>query len=141
MPHVSGKKLSEEMMERLLVQLTAVFNAAGNKKALPSLVDEFFTKTEKMMLAKRLAAILMLDREIPQHVITEKLSMSPSTIARLSLGIEIGKYKQILKIAGKDRETIFHILTKFVLDELPAPIGRGKWKRIPSMYKDSRTYL
>ena len=139
MPHVSKKKLESEIFERLFIQLSEVFKIAGKRKTLSYFTDELFTQTEKIMFAKRLAAVLLLDREIPQHTISEKLNMSPSTIARLSLNVEIGKYKYILKIAGKNREDMFNILYNFILEKMPAPIGRGRWKRI-SMYRSSPEY-
>lgn len=138
MPHVSKRKLEEQVLESLLAQFSGIFKLAGRKNTLNHFTDELFTKTEKIMFAKRLAAILLLNRGMPQHLISEKLNMSPSTISRLSLYIEIREYNNILKIAGQHQETVSSIL-EVILDNLPQPIGRSR-RRYGSMYRSSPSF-
>ena len=125
MSHVSKRKLEKEVSKRLWSQLLETFKDAGKRDATKTIIKELFTYTEKTMFAKRLAIILLLDKGIPQHVIAEQLNVSPSTIAKMSLDIENGKYKEILKISGKIG--ILDILEKIILMGMPPRTGRGRW--------------
>ncbi len=132
MPHVSSKKLKKEIFNKLFKKLISTFGDAHRKGDFAQFAQEIFTKTEKVMLAKRLAIILLLKKEIPQHRIVEMLNVSPSTVAKMSLSIEIGKYDSIFKIAErKDIELIG--LIEFLLTAggtLRPRAGRGRWKKI-----------
>lgn len=125
MTHVSKKKLDKTISKKLWNQLLRTFKNAGRMSAADVIVKELFTYTENTMFAKRLAIILLLDRGIPQHVITEELNVSPSTVVRMSLNIEIGKYNQILRIAGK--QNLLDILERIILMGMPPRVGRGRW--------------
>ena len=131
MPHVSSKKLDPYFSEELFKDLLLVFGNAQNKKSLPQVLNELFTETEKIMFAKRLAIILMLSSGTPQHRVADILKMSPTTIAKTSLGIEIGKYKYILKISNKEKadleKIVWSILTVGGL--LPPKVGRRYWTK------------
>jgi len=130
MPHVSSKKLNSRLLEKLSGKLLAVFERAHNKQSLSLVLGELFTPTEKIMLAKRLAIILLLANNIPQHRIVELLKVSPSTVARTSLGIEIGKYENILKVSRKEKmdleKLVWNILT---VGGIMPPKIRGKYWR------------
>jgi Trp operon repressor len=125
MVHISKNKLDQEVSKELWRQLLQTFKNAGQISAGDVMVKELFTYTENTMFAKRLAIILLLDRGMPQHVISEELHVSPSTVARMSTNIERGKYKKILKIAGKKK--FLDILEKIILMGMPPRTGRGRW--------------
>src|SRR6186997_315053 len=103
MPHISSKKLDEKLLENLFGKLIIVFEQAQSKKYLKEVLRELFTETEKVMFAKRIAIVLMLTSSTPQHKIVDILGVSPTTVAKMSLEIEIGKYKTILKISKEER--------------------------------------
>jgi Trp operon repressor len=136
MPHVSSKKLNSQFSGKLFDKLLAVLGQAQDKKYLSIVIDELFTPTEKTMLAKRLAIILMLANSVPQHRVVEILKVSPSTVAKTSLGIEIGKYETTLKVSKKEKLDI----EKLVWDILTAggimpPKIRGKyWRKYSKKY-------
>jgi len=125
MPHVSSKKLDKTVSKRLWNQLTSTLKDAGKRSAIDGISNELFTYTEKIMFAKRLAIILLLDKGLPQHVISDELKVSTSTVTRISLGIDTGKYKTIFKVSGK--EGILDILEKVILMGMPPRVGRGRW--------------
>lgn len=132
MPHISKKKLNKETITRLNKKLMATFEDAHGKNGLSKIFRELFTYTEKIMLAKRLAIILLLHKEIPQHRIVDMLLVSPSTVAKMSLNLETGKYNSIIKIV-KQRKTGLLDLIEFLLSGgglMPPIVGRGRWKRI-----------
>ncbi|PIQ66281.1 MAG: hypothetical protein COV96_02600 [Candidatus Zambryskibacteria bacterium CG11_big_fil_rev_8_21_14_0_20_42_18] len=125
MPHISSRKLDKVVSKKLWSQLLKTFKDAGKRSATNAIVSELLTYTEKIMLAKRLAIILLLDRGIPQHVISKELNVSISTVTRMSLNVEIGKYNEILKISGK--KGILDVLEKIILMGMPPRVGRGRW--------------
>lgn len=131
MPHISNKKLSSKLTEKLFSKLITVLGKAQNQQSLSLITNELFTPTEKIMLAKRLAIVLMLANNIPQHRITEILQVSPTTVAKASLMIEIGKYNAILKISKKEKQDIeklvWNILT--VGGIMPPKVGRKYWRK------------
>ena len=131
MPHVSSKKLSPRLLEKLFVKLLAILGRAQDKNTLSLVTNELFTSTEKIMLAKRIAIILLLANHLPQHRIANVLKVSPSTIAKTSLGIEIGKYKYILKVSKKEKidleKLIWNILT--VGGIMPPKIRGTYWRK------------
>lgn len=125
MPHVSSRKLNKAISKKLWNQLLKIFKDAGRKSATNAIVSELLTHTEKIMFAKRLAIILLLDKGIPQHVISNKLNVSVSTVTRMSLNVEIDKYNEILKISSK--KGILDVLEKIILMGMPPRVGRGRW--------------
>ena len=131
MAHVSKKRLKRKTFKRISEELLMVFNLAQNKEELVPLFNELITKTEKIMLAKRLAIILMLSKEIPQHRIVKALKVSPSTVAKMSLHLEIGKYQSVLKLSSKQGFNIIEFL-EFMLSGagMMPKHGRGRWKKI-----------
>jgi len=132
MPHISKKKLNQDILDGISAQLTRVFKLSFNKESTELFVGEFFTDTEKLMLAKRLSAILLLGKGMPQDLICEKLKMSPSTISKISLNLKWGKYDSILNIADKDQNKVLNALVDILIENLPRPFGRsrGGWGSI-----------
>ena len=135
MPHISSKKLNSQLLKKLFGKLLTVLRQAQNKKYLSLVVNELFTSTEKIMLAKRLAIILMLANSTPQHKIVDILKVSPTTVAKTSLGIEIGKYEAILKISKQEKldmeKLVWNILT--VGGIMPPKVGRKYWRKYTKM--------
>ena len=131
MPHVSGKELDPILLERLFGKLLEILGQAQNRRNLSLVANELFTATEKVMLAKRIAIVLMLASNTPQHRVVYILKVSPTTVAKISLGIEIGKYKNILKISQKEKtdieKLVWNILT--VGGIMPPKIGKKYWTK------------
>ena len=84
------------------------------------------------MLGKRLAIIIFLYQEIPQHRIADALYVSSSTVARMSLNMEIGKYDSILELFTTKKSDLIDLIEFFLTagGRMPYRAGRGRWKRI-----------
>ncbi len=93
MPHISKRELTKENLENLYTELLKVLEKSKRNKKVS---NEFFTKTERIMFAKRLAVIMMLSRGISVYSIADSLAMSPSTVSLMALKFEEGKYKNII---------------------------------------------
>ncbi len=138
MPHISKRKLGARHLASLYEELVRSFERSFSETATKSVFQEFFTHTERIMFAKRLAVIAMLSRDISTYAIAEALGMSPSTINRMSVRYENDKYNQIIKKAlGKKDiwEIIDSLLTVGGL--MPPRTGRTRWRNFnQAVYKD-----
>jgi Trp operon repressor len=131
MPHISSKKLNKKVYKSLATKLLRIFEKAEKNKVMGKFLQELLTRTEKIMLAKRLAIIFMLSAELPQEKIASVLKVSPTTISKASLKIEIGKYDTIIKISRKEKfdleKLVWSILTIWGL--MPPKVGRKYWRK------------
>ena len=96
MPHISKRKLSKGHFNKLVLELLKSLERSFKKGETKPVFYEFFTYTERAMFAKRLAVIAMLSKRVSSYAIAETLHMSPSTIDRMSLKYERGKYEAII---------------------------------------------
>jgi len=128
MPHISSKKLKKEHLQKLYSEFSVALEKSAKKSWVKLFLNDFLTRTEKIMLAKRFAVIYLISKDVPSSYIAEALCMSPATIARMSLKYETGKYSSLLKTIKKEDENIWGILEKILRAGLPPIAGRGRWK-------------
>ncbi len=126
MPHISSKKLKKENLQKLYNEFSAALEKTSRKSEAKFFLNDLLTRTEKIMLAKRFAVIYLLSKDVPQSYISDALFMSPTTVSKMSLKHEIGKYSSLLR-AIKDKD-IWEILEKILRAGLPPRAGRGRWK-------------
>ncbi|OGJ04099.1 hypothetical protein A3G06_00050 [Candidatus Nomurabacteria bacterium RIFCSPLOWO2_12_FULL_46_14] len=131
MPHLSKRKLNLEHLRELERELVHSLERSFLKTKTRFVFNEFFTKTERIMFAKRLAVIAMLQKGISSYMIAEALFMSPSTTERMLLAYEQDKYQNIIKEAlGK--KDIWNIIESILNmgGILPPRYGGGRWRTI-----------
>ena len=131
MPHVSQRYLKKDSFKILMRQFVNALEEADDRARVAPMLRELFTKTEKVMFAKRIALIYLLSKDVPFEKIEELLHLSPVTISKFSLRMELGKYKQTAAIVNR-RGKFADILGKILEAGLP-PRGRGRWKKIYRM--------
>ena len=128
MPHISSKKLKKEYLQKLYNEFSLALEKSARKSWVKIFLNDFLTRTEKIMLAKRFAVIYLLSKDVPTSYIAEALYMSPATISRMSLKYDIGKYSSLLKAIKDENKDIWKILEKILRAGLPPIAGRGRWK-------------
>lgn len=128
MPHISSKKLKKEHLQKLYNEFSVALEKSAKKSWAKIFLNDFLTRTEKIMLAKRFAVIYLLSKDVPASYIAESLCMSPATIFRMSLKYDIGKYSSLLKAIKDENKEIWKILEKILKAGLPPRVGRGRWK-------------
>lgn len=128
MPHISSKKLEKEYLQKLYNEFSTALEKSAKKSRGKFFLNDFLTRTEKIMLAKRFAVIYLLSKDVPVTYIAEALCMSPATIFRMSLKYDIGKYSSLLKSIKNENKDIWKILEKILKAGLPPRAGRGRWK-------------
>lgn len=131
MPHVSKKELDKKTFEKLFTKLVKILQKAQSKNKFSYVLDELLTDTEKIMLAKRLAIILLLFAKFPQHRISDTLFVSPSTVARMSLNVEIGKYDAIKNISEQEKTDLERIIWLLLTAGgiMPPRVGGRYWRK------------
>lgn len=90
MTKISRLPLRKDVWDRVLDLFVSTLADQKDKKKLANFFDDFFSPTEKIMFAKRLAAAVLLAKEHNYQIIHEILRISPPTIAKLSLKIKYG---------------------------------------------------
>lgn len=128
MPHVSYRELKKENLQKLYGEFSAALERSAQKSWAKLFLNDFLTKTEKIMLAKRFAVIFLLSNNVPPSYIANSLKMSYSTIFRMSNKHNIGRYSRLLKAVKKENKNIWDILEKIIKAGLPPRAGRGRWK-------------
>jgi len=99
-------------------------------------LNDVLTSTERLMIAKRLATIVMLCREYSGYKIHTVLKVSPSTVARLKTRLEEGAFPYLAKLFRGPQQTrhekeagdFWDALYAFILMGMPPRCGRGRWK-------------
>jgi len=80
MPKISKNKLDKIAYDFISNNLVATLTNLGDKKDITSLMDSLFTQTERLMLAKRLAIAVLLERGLSYSKISKLLKVSSVTI-------------------------------------------------------------
>lgn len=117
MPHVSRRKLEPKVEKELNALLEYTLGHLQSQEA-EKLLEALLSKTERLMLGKRVAAILLLDEEVPESQIAEMIKLTPETISKLALLLETPK-GQGFKVAIEKIKTLQKIrLFKKILWEV-----------------------
>ncbi len=92
MPHISKHAVAEKVVREIEDRIIAVLSDTGSKTRT-KIFKEILTKTERLMIAKRLAMIYLAQKGTATHTISETLKVSPSTVARFENRLEQNHFK------------------------------------------------
>jgi uncharacterized protein YerC len=126
MVKISRSPLRSDLWERIFDLFVGTLADLTDKHKLSAFIEEFYSPTEKIMLAKRLALMVLIAKGHDYKSIRIILRISPSTIAKMSLKIKYeGKglkpviedifKKQSSQIIWKEIQSIFDNPTKATL--------------------------
>lgn len=82
MSQVSRKKLSEKVRIDLVEKLILVFSAIHSKEEMQTFFSALLTDTEKTMLAKRLAMVILISEAESDTDIANALNVTRITVAK-----------------------------------------------------------
>ena len=128
MPHLSKKEINSKKQSKIDEAFIKVFMKV--KKIDQELfLIEFLTETEKKMLTKRLALIIMLVRGFSYKQIEQTLCMSKSTIFEYQNKLSKGEFSVIEKLLNKKIKDgdIWETTILGLWGILPS-YGRNRWK-------------
>ncbi len=131
MPHLSSIELDKKLSDKLFNDLLDILNRSRKIELMSGVINELLTETEKLMLAKRIAIVLLLNANTPQSSIADILKVSTSTIAKTSLKMEQGRYRFILNTSKKDKDDFERIIYDIMtVGGLMRPkVGRKYWSK------------
>lgn len=137
MTNISKKKLKKEISEKITKQFVGVLADLDKFYKTSSFVFEFFTRSERVMFAKRLATILLVLKDFSPSAICEILLVSPSTVNKILRTIDRGGYKNIRRYFNdkKNRKSISSQLEIIIRAGMP-PMGRGRWTRVNKLLSE-----
>lgn len=101
MPHVSRNKLNPQVEDDLTDTLDLILSKLTQKESVKDFLLALLTPTERIMLAKRLAIIILLKENVPHSQIAQTLHVTRITVSRMEL---------FLEARGKGYEAAFEIL-------------------------------
>ena len=109
MTNISKIPLDQEQEQKLFEQLGTLFHNKGaslNNQILAELLGD----EEKVMIAKRLAIIVLLYRKQSLYFIAQTLHVSPATVSRVATLMTVGRYKNICNEFSSRTTKVLNIL-------------------------------
>lgn len=133
MPHVSKYRLDKKQEEKLFLALVDNLAFQRSKRGQLALYKEVLTRTEQLMLAKRLALISMLGEGISFEEIQRTLKVSSSTVTRFWLAMQQGRFKETVRVVRKPdvSQKILNLLGSMLV---PRPRHAPRWKWMDELY-------
>jgi uncharacterized protein YerC len=142
MVHVSKKKVEEDIMLAMSDQLLSRVTRANTKKESAALVRELLGSEERILIAKRIMVIVMLEYGYGSRSIADTLKVSTSTINRLKIDRLNGRFERLIQLIRDEknplvRESLLDELKELFLSSLTVSSKR-RWKFINKLLKNSR---
>jgi len=100
MVNVSKKKLDSEQLKTLFSQLNGIVSSLTENQA-DAFLTELLGPEERIMLAKRLAAIIMMYEGYSLYRIADSLKLSSSTVHTLSERYHRGDFRTLHSLMKK----------------------------------------
>lgn len=88
MPHVSKIKLDKKTEVKIIKTLEFVLAKINHEEEMKGFILSLMTPTERIMLAKRLAIIILLREGLPEYRIANTLHVTRITVSRMQLFLE-----------------------------------------------------
>jgi len=133
MVRISRFKLREEVLEKLFDLFFEVVGKKGNREEFREVIVDLLSPVERIMLAKRIAIIYLLLKEIDYYSICKVLKVSPSTVAKFSLLMEKsqGVVPTFKKIVTKEKvgEFLEEVFNALFPPGVPGINWKAAWER------------
>lgn len=88
MPQVSRNRLSKNAENEVIANLNITLSSIQKSGDMVSFLDSLLTPTEKVMIGKRLAMIVLIEQGLHDSQITDLLHVTQATIAKMRLFYE-----------------------------------------------------
>ena len=127
MPHVSRKKLKKKIFVRIGNQLAGAVAKSISPQQVSWFVDKLLTPTERVMLAKRLAVTMMLERGYSIQAIRRSIKVTSQTILRLKHKMKLRVATNKITVIKKPNARFWQELEGLLLLGMPSKFGTGRW--------------
>ncbi|OIP76810.1 MAG: hypothetical protein AUK16_03085 [Parcubacteria group bacterium CG2_30_44_11] len=109
MTNISKSPLSSAQQKKLFTQLSICISTL-NKEKTDTFLSDLLGYEERIMIAKRLAAIIMLIQGQSLYRVAITLHISPATAQTFALRLEAGEFTSITKLLKQDKHTFVNLL-------------------------------
>lgn len=117
MTNVSKRSLDGNTDEKIARQFADFLGFLSAEQA-QDFFRSFFTESEQIMFVKRLAVIMMLEKNAPLRHIAKLIDVSPSTVGRIKKDREAGKYTEFTKLfSNESRKGRFWKAIQILIEE------------------------
>ena len=136
MPQVSKQFIKHNVQQKIEWLLKEVISRSQNQKETAELIDALLTKTEQVMISKRLSIVLMLVKDYPIPEIEETLKVSRPTVYQSkkiidNCGAKFQKMIEVIIQEDKVRERQNRQAAEEAESSWIIP-PKGNWKAIKS---------
>lgn len=101
MPQVSKIKLAKKTEEKLITTFKLILTKINHYSKMDSFITTLLTPTERLMLAKRIAIIILLRENLSDSQIAVSLHVTRVTVSRMRFFVEA---------RGEGYEVVFQVL-------------------------------
>ncbi|MCU0678622.1 MAG: hypothetical protein MUF19_03515 [Candidatus Pacebacteria bacterium] len=115
MTNISKKSLSKEQEDGLFTQLSRSF-ANKSDHEISEVLVQLLGKEERVMIAKRFAAILLIHHQQSAYFIANTLNLSPTTVGKLLGQYTRGDFSKLVQMYKKPTPALFEIFN--AIDDL-----------------------
>lgn len=128
MTHLSRGRLADDVLRQITNSFLFVLTDIKDQDSMAQFLNSFLSRTEKLMLAKRLALIYLLNEEVEETKISEILKTTLANVSRMKLKLEnesIGYQRALAKIKKqKTLEELKGLVLKLARYSVRAAGGR-----------------
>jgi len=130
MPHISRRKLKKSTEKDLIDSLQIVLTKISTKDTMDVFLTALLSHTEKLMLAKRLAIVVLLKEGFSDSEISDLLYVTRETVARIRMQKELRGEGFLIALKKLEEETQWKQFKKvlFSLARYSARASRGTVK-------------
>ncbi len=123
MVNVSKKYLDEKLKAEIWNRFVKEISLVKSEKQAEQFLKKLFTSSEIIMLEKRLATMILIDKGLKYRDISNLIDVAPATIAFIKSGFK----KKSVKTRKNSSTLKFKTSPKFKRRKFPAYKGRGRW--------------
>jgi uncharacterized protein YerC len=137
MVNISKKNIKKQTLSIVSENLIKYIALIKTQKTAENFINELLTPSEQIMIAKRFAAIVMIERGYSYSKIMDTLKISRGTVASISRKRDAGCFKYIcesIKKAKNKKKVVrqekdfWDSLEIIIMAGMPQ-MGKGRWKR------------
>jgi uncharacterized protein YerC len=122
--------MSHELQHTLQVQLQGLVSKL-DKNSANIFLGTLLSPTEQIMIGKRLAVVIMLEKGASSYKIKHTLDMSSSTIFLIKKHFDNGGYEELLKILSRTAfRDVLNTIEVIMRAGLP-PRNQYRWQSTP----------
>lgn len=115
MPHLSKGRLTQKLQSELLQTFKTVLRRIKTNSEVEFFLSSLLSETERMMLAKRLAIVVLLEENVPETTIAEILQVTRETVNRIGLLSQIKGEGYKIALRKLNEEKALSTFKKFLL--------------------------